>query len=442
MSRPTFGRLTGMVHRCRWRSLYARVRIAGGPGSGKTYGGLQVAEGLRRPGGLIVLANCGEHQGEQHYAGLADFWHVNVADVEEQMAKGAGWRYRAEEGTDPRAIAATVEELAQNCPPGSVLVIDNLSDAWDSTKALADVIKDGKEARQGIAWQEAGGYWAGLMETIEAAPMHVIVCVRAKTEPEVVKGRDGYTFHAPTTLDFRGRDAHRHDLRFTIDSLHRVWSCEGRIDAFNQRPPQTLDVAFGRRLASYLATGQDPGNAAVDVASLPMPGPLFGPQDPAPGNAPIQDAPQAAQEARQGPATGSPKGRAAAEPSGPPQRPPLASVALAGEEVAEGQGQWLAEGLDALRRWARGVHQPIWDDEGDLAAAARWVQLPALRDALRAVQAENRGWDPGVIKLQDALAAVDDGHPLLEAMGDEPGPALWNGIKGALNELAEAEGGS
>lgn len=281
-----FGRLSGMVQRVAWQPLYARVRIGGGPGSGKTYGALQLAMGLRRAGGVIVLANCGEGGGEMHYAGMTDFWHVDVGDVAAAIAQDEGWRYRAREGTDPRAIAATVDELARTCPPGSVVVVDSLSDGWDATKSLADVIKDGSEKRVGLAWQEAGGYWSGLMETLDRSPIHLIVCVRAKTEPEVVKGRDGYTFHAPTALDFRGRDEHRMDLRFTVSSLHRVWSTEGRIEAFNERPPTVLDVTVGRRLAGYLASGQDPGDAPVDVDALPLPGRQFGPQSPAPAPAP------------------------------------------------------------------------------------------------------------------------------------------------------------
>lgn len=267
-----FGKLSAIAKPCRWHSRYGRVQVAGGAGSGKTLGSIRMAAGMRRGEGVIVLVSCDEQGAEELYAGVTEFTHIDIREAHKLMGitPPVG-------GVSSVVLNNVLREVSANIPPGSVIIIDSGSAAWDGTKALVRQIQGSNPtaADTNNAWNAAGVEWDGVMELISGqTPIthHVIVTLRAKTESTTVgKGKSQRRFETVKEPDTRNRDKYRLDVRIELTSEH-VPSISGRLDSLNQRPPRQLDESFGARLAGYLATGSDPGNRAVDVNTLPAAG--------------------------------------------------------------------------------------------------------------------------------------------------------------------------
>lgn len=263
-----FGRLSGVVRPCRWAPRLVRASLIGGPGAGKTYGAIGMASGMRSGDGVIVLISAGENRAEEMYSGLAEFHHVDCVDV----AQVAGFRDPCTEGTDPRVADIAIREVANNVPPGSVVIFDSVSDVWDGAKSHIDRITGGNDRKNRQAWATVTPWWANFWHAVESCRSHVLLTVRAKTVSDQEKGPGGrmLTVQIPTDQENRNRDQFRTDCRIYIDSFHRVW-CEGRLSGINDDPPRELNPGFGARMVAYCATGKDPGTGAVDVDALPVP---------------------------------------------------------------------------------------------------------------------------------------------------------------------------
>lgn len=147
-------------------ALKARLLLAGPPGSGKTFTGLEVA-GLLAEGGPVLVIDT-ERADDEHYAALT------FADVfEEQFGyqfKHMPWH----PPYDPREFAEVIGEVTKDY---AVVMADSVSHFW---------------AREGGTLDIAGGKftgWAGarpaqqkFVDAVIAAPSHMILCCRMKVE--------------------------------------------------------------------------------------------------------------------------------------------------------------------------------------------------------------------------------------------------------------------
>lgn len=246
-----FGRLSGHVRRCVRRRRPAQVLIYGGPGSGKTYGGLHLAMGLRTGDGVVVVLSADENLSEEHYAHLGEFHHVDLLalrEVADAVVRDKVLRRMlpiATEGVDPRVVRAVIDELGEHLPDGSVVVLDTLTAAWDATKSLAE--------GAGGEWQAPTVCWTALLRSIDSMRVHMVVLARAKTQTDVDKV-DGklIRWQTPTEPDLKRKDCHRLDLRIGLDSRHDVVIVEGRCTQLNESPPLRLSVEVGQQLRAYL----------------------------------------------------------------------------------------------------------------------------------------------------------------------------------------------
>jgi hypothetical protein len=144
------------------RDAKLRLALCGPAGSGKTYSLLSIATEL---GGPIAYVDT-EHGSASKYADLFEF------DVQEP------------EVFDPRQL---IEAINAACEAGyKVICIDSLSHYWMGTGGELDLVdaaaKKDRNNNSFAAWKHVTPIHNKLVDTIIAAPIHVLVSMRTKTE--------------------------------------------------------------------------------------------------------------------------------------------------------------------------------------------------------------------------------------------------------------------
>lgn len=153
----------------------ARLRMAliGPAGSGKTMTALKIATAL---GGRIAVIDT-EHGSASKYADAFTFDTLALNTFSPDTYVAA-------------IVAATAARY-------DILVIDSLSHAWSGKEgALEQVDRAAKKSQSGntyVAWRDVTPMHNRMVEAILAAPLHVIVTMRAKTEYVQEKDERGKT---------------------------------------------------------------------------------------------------------------------------------------------------------------------------------------------------------------------------------------------------------
>lgn len=155
-----------------------RMAIAGPSGSGKTYTALRFATAL---GGKIAVIDT-EHGSASKYADLFDF------DVLELDPPYHPDRY--------------IEAVTAAGKAGyDTVIIDSLSHAWFGAGGLLEIVDDfAKQSKSGnsyVAWKQGTPIQNRLIDSILAAPLHVIATMRAKQDYAI--GRDDATGKSTVT---------------------------------------------------------------------------------------------------------------------------------------------------------------------------------------------------------------------------------------------------
>ena len=151
--------------------VFLKLAVQGPSGSGKSFSALKIARGLVGPNGKIGAIDT-ENGSMSLYSHLTDF---DVADLDD---------FSPESYVD--AIKA-FEAAGYDC-----LVIDSISHAW---KYILEQ-KAAMDARGGNAmmnWKGPKERYAKLTTAVLQSKMHVIGCMRAKTEYVQNEGAKGYS---------------------------------------------------------------------------------------------------------------------------------------------------------------------------------------------------------------------------------------------------------
>ena len=156
---------------------YAITALTGASGSGKTYNALKLAGMLTsRVDGVAAIDT--EHGRMSHYRGapgLPDFKPINI---------GARASNPALKSFHPDVFSAAIDYAYQD--GYEVLVIDSLTHAWaGKPNGVLDIVEQrtqGNPKANQRAWGFATPLWDSLIEKITGTPMHIIICLRAKTE--------------------------------------------------------------------------------------------------------------------------------------------------------------------------------------------------------------------------------------------------------------------
>ena len=140
-----------------------RLALIGTSGSGKTYSALAIASGL---GDKIAFIDT-EHGSARKYADVFDFSVIEF---------------------DSYAVENFIDGIKSAEAAGfDVLIIDSLSHAWVGKDGILEFVDAEKaKGRSGNAftdgWRKATPLHARLVDTILSSKLHVITCMRSKTE--------------------------------------------------------------------------------------------------------------------------------------------------------------------------------------------------------------------------------------------------------------------
>lgn len=147
------------------RAAKLRLSIAGPSGAGKTYTALTLATALV-PGGRVAVIDT-EHGSASKYADLFEF------DVLELAAP-----FHPDRFTEAIGAAASAGY--------DVAVVDSLSHAWNGSGGLLEIVDQiaarMKTSNTFAAWKDATPIHNRLVESMIAAPLHIVATMRSKQE--------------------------------------------------------------------------------------------------------------------------------------------------------------------------------------------------------------------------------------------------------------------
>jgi RecA/RadA recombinase len=217
-----------------------KIGITGPSGSGKTYSALQLATGLANGGKIAALDT--ENRSSSLYATTFNFDVLNISSP----------------FTDVKFVDGLNQAVAEGY---AVVIVDSLSHAWLWTLDY----KAGLDSRGGNTytnWGPAGKKINSVLDAILRSPVHVICCLRSKTDYILEineKGklsprkvglapvfREGVEFEFSTVLDI-GPDhcatTSKDRTGLFVDEHFQVRAETGRklLDWLNSAPDQSLE---------------------------------------------------------------------------------------------------------------------------------------------------------------------------------------------------------
>lgn len=211
----------------------ARIAICGPAGSGKTLTALYIAQGL---GGKIAVIDT-EHGSASKYA------DDNLAfDVLELTS------------FSPETYIKAVQAAAGY----DVLIIDSLSHAWAGAGGALELVDlaaaRSKNPNSFAAWREVTPLHNRMVEAILAAPMHVIVTLRTKTE-YLLEQQGGKSVPRKVGLAPVQRDGieYEFDVVGEIDLDHRLVVTKTRYQPLDGAVVEKPGADFGKRIAEWLS---------------------------------------------------------------------------------------------------------------------------------------------------------------------------------------------
>jgi hypothetical protein len=278
-----------------------RMALVGPGGSGKTWTALSIAthlaELLQLPvgaGGNRVALVDTEHRSASLFADVFAF------DVANMSAPYHPERY----------VAALQGAVADGY---GIAVVDSLSHAWEGAGGVLEIV-DKAGTNKFSGWKEGSPAQNRMVQAMLALPLHLVVCMRAKTEYQVdAAGRPTKVGTAPVQ-----RAGIEYEFQMVgdvaMDHVVRLSKSRARQLERSEWPPapagaeHTSGHALAAALVEWLgagaagadeATPAQQADAAVDAPPAPQPAPQ---PTPAPAPAP-QPAPQPVERAQvEGPA--------------------------------------------------------------------------------------------------------------------------------------------
>lgn len=146
-----------------------KLGLIGPTGTGKTRTALQVAAELAKLEGTRVGFIDTEHGSAELYAGDRDhFGNVLNFDVI-QLSDHR-----------PEVFTAALRHLERE--GYGVVVIDSASHAWHNILEFVDSTSGDRGGKFGSGWKKATPRWRNFLESLVAAQVHLIVCMRAKMQ--------------------------------------------------------------------------------------------------------------------------------------------------------------------------------------------------------------------------------------------------------------------
>lgn len=191
---------------------FLRMAIQGASGSGKTRSALEIAKYLAGPDGTIALIDT--EKSASLYSDVVDF------DVDDDFGTIGKESYH-QDVWKKKAIAAAGAGY-------KVLVLDSATHLWKGPGGFLsqiDTICANQRAKGGkgdsfAAWKIVDPAYMSFMQFIRALPMHVIFCIRAKTEYERTTDGKGGLKKVGMAPEYRDNYEYEFDIQAAIDMDH------------------------------------------------------------------------------------------------------------------------------------------------------------------------------------------------------------------------------
>ena len=236
-----------MFRKAERRKAKLRLAITGPAGSGKTYGALQIAQGL---GGKIAMLDTENGSGDL-YADICNY------DVETLTAPYSIQKY----------LAGIHEAEAAGY---DVLIIDSLSHAWSGEGGLLDMhnqlANSMKSGNSYAAWNKITPWHNRLIETMLGSKCHIIATMRSKTEYAQLQNDRGRTEIRKVGLAPVQRDGMDYEFTivFDLSMEHTVTVSKDRTSLFD-RQIFTITQDTGRVLREWLERGTEVQPTTEDI---------------------------------------------------------------------------------------------------------------------------------------------------------------------------------
>jgi hypothetical protein len=250
-----------------------RMALIGTSGSGKTYSSLAIASGL---GKRIAFVDT-EHGSARKYADVFDF------DVIE---------------FDSYAVDNFLNAIhAAEAAGYDVLIIDSLSHAWSGKDGLleyVDMLTEKSRSKNAYTsgWREATPLHNRLIDTILASKLHIIACMRSKTEMVM---QDDPRTGKKSPVKIGMQPVQREGMEYEFDVIgdmtmeHKLIVSKSRCRDIDGKIFEKPGADFAAILSEWLG-----GDTAPVDAPKPVSAPAHYAQAPAASTPPVQhQAPQA-----------------------------------------------------------------------------------------------------------------------------------------------------
>ena len=238
-----------MFRKAERRKAKLRLAITGPAGSGKTYGALQIAQGL---GGKIAMIDTENGSGDL-YSDICDY------DVQTITAPYSIQKYLA-------AIHEAEDEGYD------VLIIDSLSHAWVGEGGLLDmhskITSQSKSGNSYTAWGKVTPWHNRLIETMLNSKCHIIATMRSKTDYAQLQNDRGRTEIRKVGLAPVQRDGMDYEFTivFDLSMEHSVTVSKDRTSLFD-RQVFTITQDTGKILRRWLESGAEVPPDANEIRS-------------------------------------------------------------------------------------------------------------------------------------------------------------------------------
>lgn len=261
----------------------ALIGLYGGSGSGKTFSALKLARGIVGPDGIVLMGDTESGRGEM-YVGADGIGQYDVDPIEAPYSSN---RYSA--------LIREASEVAKSIGKPVCLVIDSMSHEWEGVGGVvsaAEKIAADRAARYKKDWDGNVNFgdWKTpkqdhkrMVLAMLGAPIHIIVCLRAKYASRQIDRKDFEKFGIPSNT--RGnsvviKDDHQSpiqdsdfiyemtvhaELRNDAPGVPHITKCPDMLlSAFPQG--RQIDNETGRKVAAFFASNDDTGDTMPDAS--------------------------------------------------------------------------------------------------------------------------------------------------------------------------------
>lgn len=259
------------IQTARRRKAFLKVAVMGPSGAGKTYSALRLAFGI---------------------VGTQELGKVCVIDTEcrsaELYADLAGEDGIGEFSTIPLGPPFTPERYIEAIQMAvnhgfEVLIIDSTSHEWNGEGGICAEKEQYDATRGGSTWTN----WAHFTprhdrfrSTVLQAPIHVIACMRQKTDWVIEQSDKGKATPRKVGLKPDQRDGSEYDFTVVLEVMmnHHAMPSKDRTKLFRGFN-EVLTEAHGEQLMDWLEKGEPDEDAPVATSWAPTPRDVFADDD-------------------------------------------------------------------------------------------------------------------------------------------------------------------